>query len=194
MYHFGDESAQIRQLMQPASGPDGAELPGMAEDAASYAVLGVDTESVGSAVARHWGLGDEVLHMLRRLPIGKPVRKPDTDADLLRSVASAANEVVDATALGSPARSAAALAQIAQRYARVLSVTERDLREALLAARSALANVGTPAGMVSAATPRDASAAVPVPASDAVPNPGSAAVPIPASDAVPNQARAAGVH
>ena len=164
-YHFSDESAQIRQLMQPALGPGGAELPGLGEDAASYAVLGVDTESVGSAVARHWGLGDEVLHMLRRLPIGKPVRKPDTDADLLRLVASAANEVVDASALGSPARSAAALAQIAQRYARVLNLTERDLREALLAARSALANVGTPAGM----TPHEASAAVPLQARAAVP-------------------------
>ena len=33
--------------------------------------------------------------MIRRLPVDAPVRKPDSDADLLRIVASAANEIVD---------------------------------------------------------------------------------------------------
>ena len=33
--------------------------------------------------------------MIRRLPVDAPVRKPDGDADLLRLVASAANEIVD---------------------------------------------------------------------------------------------------
>ena len=33
--------------------------------------------------------------MIRRLPVDAPVRKPDGDADLLRIVASAANEIVD---------------------------------------------------------------------------------------------------
>ena len=72
-----------------------AEQPGLDEDAAAYAVLGVDIEAFGIAVARHWGLGDEMLHMIRRLPVDAPVRKPDGDADLLRIVASAANEIVD---------------------------------------------------------------------------------------------------
>ena len=58
----------------------------MSEEAASFAVLGVDIESLGAAVARHWGLGDEVLHMIRRLPVDKPVRTPDSDADMLRVV------------------------------------------------------------------------------------------------------------
>ena len=82
--------------MQPAPGHgDGPEQPGLDQVAASYAVLGVDVESFGFAVARHWGLGDEILHMIRRLPVDAPVRKPDGDADLLRIVASAANEIVD---------------------------------------------------------------------------------------------------
>ena len=96
-YHFAEEAEQIEQLMQPVPGDgDGAEHPGMNEEAAGFAVLGVDTESFGSAVARHWGLGDDVLHMIRRLPVDAPVRKPDGDPDLLRLVASAANEIVDA--------------------------------------------------------------------------------------------------
>ena len=51
------------------AGRAGAPEPqGMSEDAAAYAVLGVDIAAFGFAVARQWGLGDEVLHMIRRLP------------------------------------------------------------------------------------------------------------------------------
>ena len=137
-YHYADESEQIRRLMLPGTAPDGTELPGMTEEAASSAVIGVDTESIGAAVARHWGLGDEMLHMIRRLPLATPVRKPDSDADLLRSVASAANETVDAAAFATGPRAAAALTQIAQRYARVLQVKPSDLRDTLDSARGVL--------------------------------------------------------
>ena len=88
-YHFADEAEQIHQLMQPVPAPRGdgerlAEQPGLDEEAAAYAVLGVDIESLGSAAARHWGLGDDILHMIRRLPADAPVRKPDSDDELLR--------------------------------------------------------------------------------------------------------------
>ena len=65
-------------------------------------MLGVDIEAFGNAAARQWGLGDEVLHMIRRLPVDVPVRKPDNDDELLRIVASAANETVDALELPPP--------------------------------------------------------------------------------------------
>ncbi|QTN25020.1 HDOD domain-containing protein [Rhizobacter sp. AJA081-3] len=144
-YHFPEESEQIHHLMQPLPGPPGApEHPGMSEESAAYAVLGTDIESLGAAVARHWGLGDEVQHMIRRLPAGKPVRTPDSDADMLRAAASAANEAVDAmTRLPAP-RVAAALAQVAQRYTRVLELDAGEIREALQGARAAL-NSGTAA-------------------------------------------------
>ncbi len=121
-YHFADEAEQIHQLMQPiaASRVDGEvvapEQLGLGEDAAAYAVLGVNVEALGSAAARHWGLGDEVLHMIRRLPTELAVRKPDDDEGLLRIVASAANEVVDALGLP-PAKVSAALNQVVARYA-----------------------------------------------------------------------------
>jgi non-specific serine/threonine protein kinase len=138
-YHFPEEAEQIRQLMLPAPAPNGGpDLPGMSEEAASFAVLGADVEALGAAVARHWGLGDEVQHMVHRLAVGKPVRAPDSDADTLRIAASAANEAVDAMMRLPAARVGAAIVQVAQRYARVLQLTPRDVQEALQGARASL--------------------------------------------------------
>ena len=140
-YHFADEAEQIQQLMQPApsgSQGDGHEQPGLDEEGAGFAVLGVDVESFGSAVARQWGLGDEILHMIRRLPVDAPVRKPDGDPDVLRLVASAANEAVDIVSHLPPQKIAAALGVVAQRYARVLRINTRSLVDALHEAREML--------------------------------------------------------
>ena len=131
-YHFPDEAAQIRRLMQPVPAEKAQDppQPGMSEEAASLAVLGVDIESLGAAVARHWGLSDEVLHMVRRLSPTQPVRSADTDDDVLRATASAANEVFDALAL--PAQLVKrSLERVAQRYGRVLNLTSDDLRNAI---------------------------------------------------------------
>jgi non-specific serine/threonine protein kinase len=142
-YHFSDEAEQIWQLMRPVPPPADAEpgtpeQPGMSEAGASYAVLGVDVESLGAAVARHWGLGEDVQHMIRPLPRDRGVRTPEGDPDTLRTAASAANEAVDAVSLLPPARMAHGLGLVAQRYARSLDLVTRDLHEALQAARVAL--------------------------------------------------------
>jgi len=146
-YHFADEAEQMQQLMQPdANEPASVEQPGLGEEAAAFAVLGVDVEAFGSAVARHWGLGDDVLHMIRRLAADAPVRKPDGDADVLRIVASAANEAVDALGLLPASRVAAALSQVAQRYARTLRIDMKALHGALQEARNVLRKGGKVAG------------------------------------------------
>jgi non-specific serine/threonine protein kinase len=82
-------------------------------------------------------------HMMRRMPVGTPVRRPDSDTDMLRVAASAANEAVDAMTQLPPARVSAAVAHVAQRYARVLELTPRELQDALQGARAAL-QTGTP--------------------------------------------------
>jgi eukaryotic-like serine/threonine-protein kinase len=136
-YHFPEDALQIRRLMQPAppAAPGGPEEPGMSEQAASYAVLGIDVETVGSAVARHWGLDESVAVMIRRLPTATGVHMPETDDEFLRAVASCANETVEAS--GEPAtRIQAALSRVVQRYTRSLGVTLQILQEALMAARS----------------------------------------------------------
>jgi non-specific serine/threonine protein kinase len=128
-YHFPEEAAQIHQLMQPvASDEEGKpDEPGMSEDSASLAVLGVEIDALGAAVARHWGLDESVLHMIRRFGLRAPVRSIENDDEMLRATASCANEVVDA--LNLPARqSVAALQRVAQRYARALNLTLRDLQ------------------------------------------------------------------
>jgi HD-like signal output (HDOD) protein len=127
-YHFPDELLQIQRLMGEA------EDAGMSEQAASYAVLGADIEGIGAAVARHWGLDDAVLHLIRRMPLATPPRTIDNDDDMLRAVASCANEAVDA--LGLPeARRAQALRRVAQRYGRALHIKLEDLQHALRATR-----------------------------------------------------------
>jgi eukaryotic-like serine/threonine-protein kinase len=83
-------------------------------------------------------LGEEVQHMIHRLPRDKPARAPDGDGDVLRTVASAANDAVDAVSLLPAARIAHGLSLVAQRYGRALEVSARDLQEALQAARVAL--------------------------------------------------------
>ena len=125
--------------------PGEPELPGMTEDAAAYAVLGVDIEALGAAVARHWGLNDDVLYMVRRLPIHKPVRVPDSDSDMLRLSASAANEAVDVVTQLPPTRVAAGLQQVVQRYGRALSITVKDVSEGLQAARAIVRQGPAPA-------------------------------------------------
>lgn len=131
-YHFPDELQQIRRLMCPAppEQPGGAEEAGMSEQAACYAVLGADIEAIGAAVARHWGLDEAVLHLIRRLPSATSPRNADSDEELLRALASCANEAVDALALPAPRR-AAALGRVAQRFARVLRIGQRDLQDAV---------------------------------------------------------------
>jgi len=131
-YHFPDEAAQVRRLMLPApAAKEGEpEEPGMEEANAAFAVLGADIEAIGAAVARHWGLDEAVLSLIRRLPQGTPVRAADSDDDVLRTLASCANEAVDALAQPA-ARVAGALHRVVARYGRALDFGLRELQLAL---------------------------------------------------------------
>lgn len=128
-YHFPEEALQIRRLMLPAPPAKAGEPedPGMGEEGASFAVLGVDIDALGTAVARHWGLDESVVHMMRRVPWSAPVHSPDGDNDLLRLTASCANEVVDSRAVPAHHRQAW-LQRVVQRYGRVLGISLRDVQ------------------------------------------------------------------
>jgi non-specific serine/threonine protein kinase len=148
-YHFPEEAEQIWQLMRPSPPPAHAEpgtpeQPGLSEAGASFAVLGVDIDMLGAAVARHWGLGEDVQQMIHRLPRDRAPRAPESDAEVLRIAASAANDVVDAVSTLAAPRVAHGLAQVAQRYARALNTGgARELQEALQRARVTLQNGGS---------------------------------------------------
>lgn len=137
-YHFSEEARQIDELMRPAPQPGGAPREGLDEGTAAFSVLGVDIGSMGAAVARAWGLGADVLHLMRRTPADSAVRKPDTEPELLRIVASAANETVELLASVPGIRVVVALDRLAERYSRVLRLGGRDFHEALKGAREAL--------------------------------------------------------
>jgi eukaryotic-like serine/threonine-protein kinase len=141
-YHFPDESQQIDSLMQPQPPAEEGQAaePGMSEEAAAYAVLGADLQAVGAAVARLWGLDDDVISIMRRVATSIKVRGPDDDDEMLRIVASCANEAVlalqeDQAPGRKPGRSgkpgASALERVAVRYAKTLNVQLRDLQLAL---------------------------------------------------------------
>lgn len=138
-YHFPNEVLQIHRLMRPVPGGTAGqpEEPGMTEQAAAFAVLGTDIESIGHAVARHWGLDETVLHLIRRLPATVTPRVADNDDDVLRAVASCANELGDSLSLPADRR-AAATRHIAQRYARALGITYRDVQDILAGSRAAV--------------------------------------------------------
>jgi HD-like signal output (HDOD) protein len=130
-YHFPDDAQQIRQLMVP---PEPTEEiphpPSLSEQAAAYAVLGCDLDALGAAVARHWGLGDELLQMIRRQPLDAPVHPPRTDADTLRLTCSLANELVDALTLPEAKRRPGVEAAT-RRYAKPLGLGLREVMDAL---------------------------------------------------------------
>ncbi|RZL39427.1 MAG: HDOD domain-containing protein [Rubrivivax sp.] len=130
-YHFPDDAQQIRQLMVPPEPTeDQPHPPALSEQAAAYAVLGCDLDALGAAVARHWGLGDELLQMIRRQPLDAPVHPPRGDADTLRLTCSFANELIDALALPE-ARRRPGIEAVTRRYAKPLGVGLRDVMEAL---------------------------------------------------------------
>ncbi len=136
-YHHPEEMRQVRRLMQPDAEPG---QPGMSEQAAGFAVLGADIDSMAQAVARWMGLGGTdgaVLLLMRRLPPDKPVRAAESDDEVLRALASAANETIDLLALPM-ARQGAAIERVAKRYMRVLGVNARDLTAALHASAAAI--------------------------------------------------------
>jgi eukaryotic-like serine/threonine-protein kinase len=163
-YHFPDEATQIERLMQPApSAETQREEPGMSAEAASFAVLGVDIEAIGAAVARQMGFDDDLQQMIRRIPDDGSLRPGGNDAELLRATASCANEIGDAMLLGTSGKDAhrrqEALLRVVQRYARALAIGMEDVIAAIQAARNP--------GAATASRPADARQASPA-ALDAV--------------------------
>ncbi|WP_298013657.1 HDOD domain-containing protein [uncultured Aquabacterium sp.] len=132
LYHFPDEAAQVTRLMQPGPPPEAgaAPTPGMTQDAATSAVLGINLDDLTGEVMRHWGLHDRLVQAARPLPRGALVRRPSGPEETLRTVASLANELADARLSPGP-RGATALHQAATRYARALDVTAKECQQVL---------------------------------------------------------------
>ncbi len=127
LYHFPEEAMQIQRLMVsvPATEPEGQPTPGMSLDAASAAVLGINLDDLTAAVMQHWGLHARLVQAARPIGFQRAVRNPTNTDETLRTVASMANELVNAT-LHEGAKFLAAMQQTHLRYARPLGLGPKD--------------------------------------------------------------------
>jgi serine/threonine protein kinase len=142
-FYFPEEARQIRSLAA-ASQPAGAavSLAGamQAETAASVSVLGLSFEDLGLGIAKSWGLPDNLRHCMRR-PAGEPPQRvPDKPPERLRWLALAANDVTD-TLLRCEGDPAAKLGEVAERHARAIGVSAKDIQSAAATARQKLAQM-----------------------------------------------------
>lgn len=133
-FYFPDEARQVRKL----TGSKGVGGSVMGEHAASISVLGLSFEELGVGIAKAWGLPDSLQRCMRK-PVGDMPTRPCDKADRLRWIAMAANDVTDALMQAEPGRASSAIAAVAQRYARVLEISPRDMQAAALLAQQRLA-------------------------------------------------------
>ena len=129
-YHVPEEAAQMHRLMQPSLPTESSEAPtpGMSAEAAASAVLGVELGTLAVAVLRHWGLHDRIVQASQAFNLSKPVRTPVGPEATLRTVASLANEIVEAQTL-EPQKAHAAMHQAYVRYARALALVPKECEQ-----------------------------------------------------------------
>ncbi|WP_157605023.1 serine/threonine protein kinase [Rhizobacter sp. Root16D2] len=135
-FYFPDEARQVRKL----TGTKGVGGSTMGEHAASISVLGLSFEELGLGIAKAWGFPESLQRCMRR-PVGDFPSRPCEKADRMRWIALAANDVTDAMLQAEPGRASSAIAAVAQRYARVLEISPRDMQAAALLAQQRLAGL-----------------------------------------------------
>ncbi len=135
-FYFPDEARQVRKL----TGSKGVGGSTMGEHAASISVLGLSFEELGLGIAKAWGFPESLQRCMRR-PVGDFPTRPCDKADRMRWIALAANDVTDAMMQAEPGRASSAIAAVAQRYARVLEISPRDMQAAALLAQQRLAGL-----------------------------------------------------
>ncbi len=150
-FYFPEEAQQIRALVG-AGKPAGDASRMVTDESASLQVLGLGFESLGVGVAKSWGLPDTLQRCMRRSGGDPPTRVPDNSADRMRWLGMAANELTDTLLRSDPAASDAAVTHAAERYARVLGTTVREVCEATATARVKLAESARAMGLSFAST------------------------------------------
>jgi serine/threonine protein kinase len=137
-YYFPEEAQQIRALMHGGpSGPPGAVQTD--QDGAALRVLGIRFDELGQGVARSWGMPESLQKVMRR-PRDDPSPQPVQDeTERRRCLGGAANAVADA--LLEADDPAARITAIAQRNAKTLGLSAKELLAATEHARQRLSAV-----------------------------------------------------
>ncbi|HET7865026.1 MAG TPA: HDOD domain-containing protein [Burkholderiaceae bacterium] len=135
-FYFPEEAAQIRQLSRP-SAPLRPGALALGEDVAARQVLGLSLEELGLGVAKSWGIPEALQRCM--LPAeGEVPARPVDAAQRLPWLARVANEVADAMLRYEPDEAARRVHEIADRYARALELSVRDIERAIGEARERL--------------------------------------------------------
>lgn len=120
-YYFPEELIEIRKQMLARQ---------CTLEQASTHVLGLSFSELGIGIAQHWGFPPDIVSSLRPLPEGE-LRKPQTHEDLLRTVASFANELCDQISTSGEQGKDKIVRDIRQRFAPAMPITEKQLIEVL---------------------------------------------------------------
>ena len=139
-FYFPEEARQVEQATTE-------RMPPLTEEAASIQALGMSYEDLGLGVARSWGLPDTLLRAMRIPRAEPPATAPVRAADRLRWVTLAANDAAQALMIAEPVRSAAAMVAVAERYARSLGVSAKDMQASAAKAREHLADLARAMGL-----------------------------------------------
>ncbi|MDL2336657.1 MAG: HDOD domain-containing protein [Pseudomonadota bacterium] len=134
-FYFPEEARQVRSRLARGVAPGAAPRTG-AENSISVEVLGLSFEELGVGVAKSWGLPESLQRCMRKPAGDPPSRPPDAAPERLRWLALAANDLTDTLLRTDPGASVSAVTAIAERYARVLSMSAKDICEATAAART----------------------------------------------------------
>lgn len=139
-FYFPEEASQIEKVIA-------ADPARVGEEMASIQVLGISYEELGLGVARSWGLPETLQRCMRR-PRGEPPRnRLAHDADRLRWVTLAANEMAATLLSTEPDRADAQTSAVAQRYCDVLGIPLRQMLACAAEARDHLAQMAAAVGL-----------------------------------------------
>jgi len=138
LYHYPDESAQIEMLMRPvpSSDPTAKPTPGMSRAVATGAVLGIDASDLTTALLKHWGYPDALVHAACPLSFTVSPKRPESTSDWLSTIASLANELVDIQE-AQPNMKSKAWSEVVSRYARATVTTQVEMEISLYRALNA---------------------------------------------------------
>ncbi len=134
LFYFPEEALRVRNLMQNPRQP-------VSEISASISVLGLSYEALGIGIARAWNLPEDIQRCMRK-PAGEPPsRTPFDDAERIRWVALAANEIADVLLHSDPQEREGRLAQVTRKYMQAMGVSTKEVQLATNKARQKLADL-----------------------------------------------------
>ncbi len=134
LFYFPEEALRVRNLMQNPRQP-------LSETSAAISVLGLSYEALGIGVAKAWNLPDDIQRCMRKPAGDPPMRVPMDDAERIRWVALASNEVADVLLLSDSQEREARLAQVTRKYLPAMGVSAKDVLLATNKARQKLVDL-----------------------------------------------------